>query len=166
MPRRCGSIAVQITPREVAVKISFEIIIDAKRADVWKIFDDAENLKRWQPALQTYTHISGDPAQSGAITELRYNENGREVLLTETILDRRPPDFLSGTYDSKWAHAVIVNHFNAIDDDTTQWTSYCNFRFKGFMKLLSIFVASSIRKRTNADMQRFKLLVETEVASA
>ena len=32
------------------------------------------------------------------------------------------------------------------------------------MKYLAIFIAGNIRRRTEADMQRFKLLVETEEA--
>jgi hypothetical protein len=33
------------------------------------------------------------------------------------------------------------------------------------MRFASLFVASAIRKRTEGDMQRFKLLVESDVAS-
>jgi hypothetical protein len=38
--------------------------------------------------------------------------------------------------------------------------------FKGIMKILSLFVARSIRARVEADLSRFKLLVETEAAGA
>ena len=34
------------------------------------------------------------------------------------------------------------------------------------MKFISLFVAGKIRKRSEADMQRFKLMVETDQANA
>jgi len=42
--------------------------------------------------------------------------------------------------------------------------SWCNFSFKGFMKIMALFIAGTIRKRTEDDMHRFKLMVETDEA--
>ena len=42
--------------------------------------------------------------------------------------------------------------------------SWCNFSFKGFMKIMALFIAGTIRKRTENDMHRFKLMVETDEA--
>jgi uncharacterized protein YndB with AHSA1/START domain len=35
------------------VKHKAEIVIDADRATVWQLFDDPENLKKWQPTLKS-----------------------------------------------------------------------------------------------------------------
>jgi hypothetical protein len=86
-------------------------------------------------------------------------------MMKETITERREPDFIAGIYESVHGSTLIVNHFEAIDDDKTRWTSWCNFTFRGFMKLMSLFVMRSIRKRTENDMQRFKLMVESDEAS-
>jgi hypothetical protein len=73
---------------------------------------------------------------------------------------------MAGTYDNDRATSLIVNHFEEIDDNTTRFISYSNMNFKGIMKILSLFVARSIRARVEADLSRFKLLVETEAAGA
>jgi len=86
------------------------------------------------------------------------------LIVNETITECREPDFLSANYDSKYASTVIVNHFRLIDKNTTRWSSWCNFTFKGFMKIMALFLAGTIRKRTEDDMHRFKLLVETDEA--
>jgi uncharacterized protein YndB with AHSA1/START domain len=149
----------------MGMKHKTEILIDADRATVWRIFDDPDNMPKWQPTLRSFKHKSGTPGQPDAVSELVYDENGREVVMTETITARREPSFLGGTYDSKWASIVIVNHFEETDTGQTRWVSNANCRFKGFMKIMALFMRKSICYRTDADMNRFKLLVETELAS-
>ena len=146
------------------MKHKFEVVIDANLDEVWAAFDDPENMGRWQANFASYTHKSGEPGQPGAVAELVFTEKGRPVVLTETITERRVPDFLAGTYESRHGSTLIVNHFEAIDERRTRWTSWCNFRFRGTMKFLSLLVAGSIRKRTQGDMERFKLMVESDLA--
>jgi uncharacterized protein YndB with AHSA1/START domain len=146
------------------MKLKTEVIIDADRASVWRVFDNPENLTKWQPALRSFTHKSGTPGQPDAISELVYEENGREVVMLETITARREPEFLAGTYESKWCNSVIFNHFEETEDGNTRWVAYWNNSFKGFMKIMAFFLRNSLCNRTESDMQRFKLLVETKLA--
>jgi uncharacterized protein YndB with AHSA1/START domain len=144
------------------MKMKYEAEIKASRDLVWAIFDNPDNLSRWQPTLESFTHRAGKPGQPGAVSELVYREKGKKVIMTETIAERREPQFLAGTYESAWASTLIVNHLEKIDRNTTRFASYTNMRFKGIMKFMSLFIANSIRARAQADLDRFKLLVETE----
>lgn len=146
------------------MKQKFEVIIDASRARVWAAFDDPDNMGRWQQNFHSWTHMSGKSGQPGSVAELAFDENGRRVVLKETVTERREPDFLAATYESRHGSTLIVNYFEAIDDDTTRWSSWCNFRFTGGMRFLSLFLTGSIRKRTQCDMERFKLMVESDQA--
>lgn len=149
---------------EYVMKLNYDQTIDASLETVWAAFDNPDNMGRWQQNFESFTHKSGEPGQPGAISELVFNEKGKMIVLKETITERREPDFLSGTYESDYGTTIIVNHFEATDANTTRWTSWCKFSFRGLMKFLSLFIAGSIRKRTEADMQRFKLMVETDEA--
>jgi uncharacterized protein YndB with AHSA1/START domain len=146
------------------MKHKTEVMIDADRDTVWRFFDNPDNITKWQPTLRSCQHVSGAPGQPDAVSELVYDENGREVVLTETITARREPEFLGGTYESKWGTVVILNLFEQTDDGRTRWSSNSSHRFRGLMRFLALFMAKSICGRIDSDMQRFKLLVETEVA--
>ena len=148
------------------MKMKYEAEIRASRDFVWATFDNPDNLSRWQPTLESFTHQAGEPGQPGAVSELVYNENGKKITMTETVTERRKPHFMAGTYDTSRAKSLIVNHFEEIDDNTTRFISYTNMNFKGTMKIMSLFIGKSIRVRTDADLNRFKLLVETEAAGA
>lgn len=148
------------------MKLKFEQEIDASRDTVWAAFDNPDNMPRWQQNLESFKHLSGEPGQPGAVSELTFDEKGRKIVLRETITERRQPDFLAGTYESPTGKTLIVNHFEAIDENRTRWTAWCNFTFRGLMKVASLFVFGRIRDRTEADMERFKLMVETDRAGA
>jgi len=144
------------------VKQKAEIIINAPRDAVWAAFDNPDNMPRWQPTLESFVHKSGTPGQPGAVSELTYLENGRKIVMTETVSERREPDFLAGIYESAFATTTVVNQLEKVDEQNTKWTMWCSHRFKGFMKVMALFMGRSIRKRTEADMQRFKELVESK----
>lgn len=146
------------------MKLKTEVIIDADRASVWRMFDDPENMTKWQSTLKSFTHKSGTPGQPDAVSELVFEEKGRTRVMIETIGARREPEFLAGTYESKWGIAVIFNHFEETGDGNTRWVAYWNHSFRGFMKIMAFFMRKSICNRTESDMQRFKLLVETRLA--
>jgi carbon monoxide dehydrogenase subunit G len=147
------------------MKHKSEVLIDADRATVWQFFDNPDNMPKWQPTLKSFTHKSGTPGQPDAVSELIYDENGRESVMIETITARREPDFLGGTCESKWGTVVIVNLFEETDDGKTRWACNMNYIFRGFMKIMALFMRKSIFSRTDTGMNRLKLLVETEVAN-
>lgn len=148
------------------MKFNFDVTIDADIDTVWAAFDNPDNMNRWQTNFDAYTHVSGEPGQPGSIAELSFNENGKIVVLTETITERRGKSFLAGTYKSTHGTTIIVNQFEAINASKTRWTSWCSFSFKGLMRVMSLFIGGAIRKRTEANMQRFKLMIETDQAGS
>ena len=146
------------------MKHKTEILIDADRATVWRMFDDQHNMTKWQPTLKSFAHKTGTPGQPDAVSELVYDENGRQLVMIETITARREPEFLGGTYESNWGTVVIFNLFEESDNGKTRWTSNMNYQFKGFMKVMAFFMRKSICNRSDRDMNRFKLLVESTIA--
>ncbi len=148
------------------MKLNFDVTIDADVDTVWTAFDNPDNMARWQTNFHCYERKTGEPGQTGSTAELSFNEKGKIVVLTETITERRDRSFLAATYESIHGTTVIVNRFEDIDGKQTRWTSWCRFSFKGFMKVISLFIGGTIRKRTEADMQRFKLMVETAEAQS
>jgi len=148
------------------MKTRFEIVIDADRDTVWDAFDNPDNMVKWQPTLKSFTYKSGPPGDVGSVAELVYDEKGREIVMLETMTEKRRPSFMAGIYESKWGKALIVNYFETVDENRTRWVGHANHSFKGFMRLMSPFIRKSICERTESDMQRFKLLVESQMADS
>jgi hypothetical protein len=147
------------------MKTKFDVIIDADKETVWAAFDDTNKLAKWQPTLKSFTHKSGTPGDVGAISELVYDENGRDVVLLETITEKRRPAFMAGIYESEWGKSLVVNYFEPVGENQTRWVGHAHHAFRGIRKLVSPFMRKKICGRTDGDMQRFKLLVESQLAS-
>ena len=148
------------------MKLNFDVTIDANLDVVWDAFDNPDNKARWQTNFYSCEHKTGIPGQPGATAQLTFDEKGKMVVLTETITERRDRRFLAGTYESVHGTTIIFNRFEDIDGRRTRWHSWCRISFKGMMKVMSLFISGTIRKRTEADMQRFKLMVETDEAQS
>lgn len=117
-------------------------------------------MKNWQPALKKFELQSGTPGQVGAVSQLTYEENGREIVLIETISSRNEPNELSGTYANPIALDTIKNQFIALEARCTNWVMDCEFKLHGFWKLLGPLLKGTIKKRMAQDMHRFKELAE------
>ncbi|NNF40949.1 MAG: SRPBCC family protein [Woeseiaceae bacterium] len=146
------------------MKHKADIVIDADRATVWQLFDDPDNLKKWQPTLKSFTHRSGVQGHPDAVSELVFDERGRDVPMTLTITARREQAFLGGTYESAWGTVVVFNLFEDFGHEKTRWVVNSNYRFRGLMKIMALFTRAAILRRVDDDLHRFKLLVESATA--
>jgi hypothetical protein len=144
------------------MKFTYEIVINRSRNDVWKLFDNPDNMKKWQPTLKKFEPQSGVPGQVGAVSKLTYEERGREIVLMETITSRNEPNEFSGTYSNPMALNSIKNYFIALEANRTKWVMDCEFKFHGFWKLLGPLMKGAIKKRTAQDINRFKQMAESE----
>jgi hypothetical protein len=144
------------------MKFKYEAVINRSRAEVWKLFDNVDNMKKWQPTLKKFEPQSGMSGQVGAVSKLTYEENGRAVVLIETITSRNAPEEFSGTYSNPMALNSIQNHFIALDANRTKWVMDCEFKLHGFWKLLGPLMKGAIKKRTAQDIDRFKQMAESE----
>ena len=142
------------------MKLSFDLTLEKSRADVWKSFDNPDNLKKWQPTLVSFEPVSGTPGQPGAVSRLTYEEGGRTIILTETITERRHPDLFAGTYESSMGTNIIRNSFTEISPGRTRWMVESEFTCHGFLKLLAPFMKGMLARRVKADVGRFKTKLE------
>ena len=145
------------------MKFKLELPIHKSRAEVWKAFDNPENMKVWQPSLIRFEPVSGTPGQPGAVSKLTYRENEREFMLMETITQRREPDLFHGVYENPFAENSIQNEFIEQGDEVTLWVMETKYKFKTLiMKILGPLLKKNYVARTQRDMQRFKEMVESQ----
>jgi len=142
------------------MKHSNEIIINLPRKKVLELFDSTENLYKWQKSLVNFEHLSGTPGEVGAKSKLTYKEGKGNFVLIETITVKNFPDEFSGTYEAKGIFNEVKNYFIEIDDNTTKWVSESEFKFSGFMKIISLFMKGSFKKESMKFLTCFKEFAE------
>ncbi|MFT5523423.1 MAG: hypothetical protein ACI9G1_005640 [Pirellulaceae bacterium] len=134
-----------------------EIEIDLSRDKVLELFDNVENLYKWQAGLLSFEHLSGETGQVAAQSKMSFLSNGNRIELTETITKRNLPDEFDGTYEWDGGKNTLQNRFIAIAPEKTKWESTCGYEFKTlFMKLMGFFCAGKFREQNVIFMQNFK----------
>jgi len=143
------------------MKFTLELPLHKSRAEVWRIFDNPENTKIWQPTLVNVEIVSGMNRQTGAVSKLTYAEGKREFVLVEKVTFRAEPERFDVVYENDFADNHVKNTFIAISENETLWKMEVEFKFKTLlMKVVGPFVKKNFVKRNEREMERFKEFVE------
>ncbi|MEM7512913.1 MAG: SRPBCC family protein [Bacteroidota bacterium] len=144
------------------MKYTCEIDLALPISKVIELFDNPDNMSKWQPGLISFEHLSGEPGQPGAKSKLLYDMNGREMEMIETIDERNLPSHFSGTYTTKGVTNHMRNEFISTGSTKTKWKSHNIFKFSGFMAIMSLFMKGAFSKQTQKYMVQFKAFAEGE----
>ena len=145
------------------MKFTLELPLERSRTEVWKAFDNPENMRKWQPSLISFETISGTPGQPGAVSKLTYKEKEREFSLIERVTYREEPHRLDGVYENNFAENIVRNTFIEQGKEQTLWRVETEFKFKTlFMRILGPIMKKNFVLRTQRDMERFKEMAESQ----
>lgn len=145
----------------MALEYDTTIVIDLPRDKVIELFDNADNMPKWQKGLQSFEHLSGKPGQVGAKSKLVYLMGSRRLEMIETITRRDLPDAFDGTYDVEGVHNVVENRFSELGPDRTLWESHNVFEMKSLvMKVVAFLMPGMFRKQSQKYAEDFKAFAE------
>ncbi len=142
------------------MKYNCEIEINLPLKRVIELFDDPENLSKWQPGLVSFEHISGKPGQTGAKSRLKYKMGKRDIEMIETITTRNLPEEFSGTYEAKGVFNLVNNKFTELSPIKTKWITENEFKFSGFMKIMGMLMPGAFKKESQKYLKQFKEFAE------
>lgn len=143
------------------MKFTLELPIHGPRSEVWKAFDNPQSMKKWQPSLVLFERITGTQGQTGAVSKLTYEKNGRQFSLIEKVTHRDEPSHLDGLYEINFADDTVKNIFIEQTPEQTLWVVDTEFKFKTLtMRILGPLMKKNFIAHTRRDMERFKEMVE------
>ena len=146
------------------MKTRHEIVIHSTPERIWTVFDDPASRTEWQSALKSLKPMDGKAGQPGAVSELVYALSSGPLSLTETISERREPDFLAAAYEGKGVKGLTVHHFERLEDNRSRWVVYSNYRISGLRRWFGALARDWTGPVDQRDLQRFKLLFESRRA--
>lgn len=142
------------------MKYSSEIEINLPVKKVVELFNNPDNLKLWQPGLQSFQHLSGTPGEPGAKSKLHYIMGKRDIEMIETITVNNLPDEFSGTYEAKGVWNEVKNCFIPLDENRTLYRCENEFQFSGFMKIIGFLMPGAFKKESYKYLVQFKEFAE------
>ena len=138
-----------------------EVDINVPRERVIELFDNPDNMFKWQTGLQSYEHVSGQPGHPGSKAKLVYLSGKHRIELIETVTERKLPDEFNGSYEWDGGKNTLVNRFIELGPQKTRWESTCEYEFYGLMmKLMGFLFPGKFREQNLLFMRNFKAFCE------
>ncbi len=138
-----------------------EIEIDLPRDKVIELFDNPDNMFRWQTGMQSFEHLSGEPGQPGAKSKIVFLNGKHRIELIETVTERNLPHEFNGTYEWDGGMNTLQNRFIELGPNRTKWESTCHYTFTSLMpKLMGIIAPGLFRKQNMSFLRNFKRFCE------
>ena len=148
------------------MKYSHEIIINLPRQKVLDIFDNQENLAKWQKGLVSFTNVSGEAGEVGAVSKLKYKMGKRDIEMVETIIKKDLPKEFHFKFEAKGVWNEVKNFFEENDSESTKWISDNDFRGKGMIRLMMFLMPGAFKKQSLQYMKDFKNFAEKGISVA
>ena len=144
------------------MKFECEVEIDLNREETVKLWEDPENLVHWQDGFVSFEDLERSAGAVGAKSRMLYDNNGRKIDLTETILENNLPDNFKGLYEAKEMTNTMNNRFVELGENRTKWISEIHYtNFNGFIvKAMAFLFPSMFKKQVQKWMDQFKAFVE------
>lgn len=148
----------------MALDYTTAIVINLPRDKVIALFDEVNNLPKWQKGLKRFEPLEGSPGMPGAKSRLTYQMGKRKLVMIETITRRELPDRFDGTYETEGVYNTVENRFSELGPDRTLWESHNIFQFASLpMKFMSWLMPGLFRRQSQKYAEDFKAFAERGV---
>lgn len=142
-------------------RIALDIILPRER--VVELFLDVDSLKKWQPDLVSFEHLSNYKTRRlGSKSRQIHKMGSREVEIIETITIYDSPERFSATYEADGVWNLVENQFIDVAGRKTRWILDTEFKCSGMMKFMGFLLPGMFKKQTATFMSRFKAFAEDE----
>lgn len=154
------AVLILLSPKEI--NYSNELEVELPVEDCWTVFHDTAVLVEWVPNLKSIRHFSGEPHTIGSVSELTYEENGREVVMLETTTAYEKNKTFG--FSSEFDEYMRINsniEFTPIDSVNTKIHSSTQVKALSFLMRMAMWGSKKhMEDRNNTGLQKFKKLAE------
>lgn len=142
------------------MKYTVSNTINASLEDVAAKFLDPDGVKSWMEGLERVEHISRNPGKVGAKSDFYFVHRGKEMKISETILESNMPNQMKFGYNSSAGYNEVEMRFEKLNDSSVKQINNSYFELKGFMKAFGFLFKGMFKKQSMKYMDGFKKYVE------
>ncbi len=138
-------------------------VINTSREVIIEALFNKKQYGQWMAYFVDSKMITTDAQDTGAQCELLFNQNGREIIVIETLQEQNLPEECLFSYDEstgKFSNKIRYQ-LQAIKEDETALTVDYDVHYESFaMKFLLLFFPKAFRDQSLQDLERLKTCCE------
>ena len=144
------------------MKFTCQVDINQPLKKVVQLFEDPNNLPKWQEGFISLKLISGISGQVGSKSRLLYKQGKGTMELIETLKVYNLPQEMIGEYYHKHMTNNMRVSFTELSPNTTRYTTEIEYTsFRGLIPKLMSFFPSIFKKQTQKWLNNFKTFAES-----
>ncbi len=136
------------------------VTINKPRKTVWKYFTDQNTLKEWLPNVKNIEKISGEPMTAGSKFKMTFEEDGSEIVMTETMTEVKENEVFAFILENEVMKANNRITFVDIGDKTEVIENNTLEGGNIFWRSLFAIMKSGFEKNSGDSYQRLKTNIE------
>ena len=148
------------------VKPSFSgklsVSVNAPVSKTFAVFNNTDNMSKWMNGFKSISNVSGEKNQVGSKWKMNFTENGREMVINETVTAFEPDKHFAFDMDDEFATFHIDIRFEE-NNGQTIITQTSHGAGKGFIaRSMIALMSGSIQKQQTEMYNKLKALVENQ----
>lgn len=142
------------------VSYTSEVTVNKSAKEVWAVMNDASKLPQWIEGFKRTELVSGTANTVGAVSNNYVDDNGEEMMMTETITAIQPNEHIAMDFSMDFMNMVYKVYLNEKDGKTTIRSESVTKGNGLFAKSIISFMPSSMKAQEDKNMASLKKVVE------
>ncbi|GAA4272893.1 SRPBCC family protein [Aquimarina gracilis] len=143
------------------MKYTVETIIEKPLDQVIELYNNPTYYRDWMPGIISHTITSGNKREQGTKSVFKFQMNGKNFNIEETIIKNRNTEIVS-QFVANGTVNIQCTLFSETSNGNTLYQVNESFQLKGFMKIIGFLMPGSFKKQTEQFVQAFKQYAENQ----
>ncbi|MGJ8744708.1 SRPBCC family protein [Polaribacter sp.] len=141
---------------------SAEVSVNKSVNDVFKMFNNSENIKKWIPEVKSFDVVNENPGKTGSVYKIVVENQGQEIAMTEKVLAYVKNEKVTLFFDAENMLKTDDYLFTEKDGITTI-TLHANCQSDSYiMACVFPFFKGTFQEQDQSYLNNFKEYVESE----
>lgn len=142
---------------------SAQVYVNKPIEDVFKVFNNQENLKNWIPEIKSFEVINENPGKTGSTYKMVVENQGQEISMIEKVLAYVPNEKVTIFFDAENMLKTDDYNFNEKDGKTIVTLNSSCKSDSYIMACMFPYFKSTFQEQDQAYLNNFKAYIEKQL---
>lgn len=143
-----------------AVSYESEVVVNKPIKETWAVMSDDSRISEWLKEIKKMELVSGTENTVGSVYNIYFDDNGKEMIMKETITAIKPNEHIAMTFTMDFMNMDYEMQLTE-EDGKTRILSKSETVGNSFMaKSILSFMKGSMKKQEDTNLNNLKTVID------
>ncbi len=148
-----------------SISYETEVTVDKSAAEAWAVMSDESKLSQWIKGFKKTELVSGEINTVGAVSNIYVEEQGRDMIMKETITAIKPNEQMAMNFWMDFMNMDYELNLNENEGKTKITTKTTTEGNGVFAKSLVAFMKSTMKLQEDQNLSNLKKLINSNTTN-